>query len=99
MVSKRYATTRINPIAGSCTLTRISSIVMLCHDHRVFRWLDENEVHTFDVQTVADDSEKGYVLDLHNHHNAYPLGPERLMVCTEWNGIRPEPMDGSIHRS
>ena len=57
----------------------------------VFRWFGNDEIRTFDVQRVADDSEKDCVLEmnleyrreLHHYHNAYSLVPERLRLCTE----------------
>jgi len=53
-----------------------------------FRWLSDDEIDTFDVTKIADDSPVGYVLEadleyppeLHSKHNAYPMLPEHLTV-------------------
>jgi len=56
-----------------------------------FRWLSDDEIATFDVTKIDDDSLVGYVLEadleyppeLHSTHNAYPLLPEHLRVHAE----------------
>lgn len=49
-----------------------------------FRWLNDEEIENFDVCTIADDSPKGYILEvdliypenLHHLHSDLPLCPE-----------------------
>ena len=52
-----------------------------------FRWLNEMEIEQFDVRSIADDADTGYVLevglkygDLHELHNDYPLATESITV-------------------
>ena len=53
-----------------------------------FHWLDQDEVESFDVSSVADDASEGFILEvdleypshLHDTHNDYPLAPERMKI-------------------
>jgi hypothetical protein len=56
-----------------------------------FVWMVEEEINNFDVSTIEDNSDIGYILevdltypeDIHNLHNDYPLAPESLAVHTD----------------
>ena len=56
-----------------------------------FCWLTEHEMVHFDVQSIPDDSETGYILevdleypnDLHHLHSDYPLAPENMIVTDD----------------
>lgn len=49
------------------------------------RFLSKDEIEQFDLKTVAEDSEEGYILevdleyptDIHDWHNCYPLAPSQ----------------------
>jgi len=51
-----------------------------------FRFLTQSEIDAFDVNSVSDQSDRGYILEvdleypehLHDAHSAYPLCPEHL---------------------
>ena len=53
-----------------------------------FEWLSQEEISNFNVETVQDDGEEGYILEvdleypehLHDLHNDYPLAPEKMKV-------------------
>jgi len=56
-----------------------------------FSWLDDHEIATFDVMSILDDSDTGYILEvdleypfhLHDLHNDYPLAPESKVITEE----------------
>ena len=56
-----------------------------------FRFLDEDEVANFNLESIEKDAEIGYILEcdltypphLHSMHNDYPLAPEHLTVTRE----------------
>ena len=56
-----------------------------------FQWMSEKDVECFDVTTVADDAETGYILEvdleyppeLHDLHSDYPLAPEKMKITPE----------------
>jgi len=56
-----------------------------------FRFLDEWEIKTFDLDKVSADSETGYIIEcdlqypieLHDLHNDYPMAPEHLTVTRD----------------
>ena len=56
-----------------------------------FKWLNEREMQTFDVMTVDDEAEIGYILEvdleypakLHDLHSDYPLAPEKIEITPE----------------
>ena len=56
-----------------------------------FRWLDAQEIQSFDLMSIACDATKGYVLEidlnypeeLHESHNSFPLAPEKYSVQYE----------------
>ena len=53
-----------------------------------FRWLEKEEFEHVNINSVSDDSEDGYILEvdidyppeLHDLHNEYPLAPEKMKV-------------------
>ena len=53
-----------------------------------FRWMTKNQIDKIDSAKYKEDSNKGLILevdleypkDLHNLHNDYPLGPEKVKV-------------------
>ena len=53
-----------------------------------FRWLQKEEAAGLDVMSIADDGEKGYILEvdleypeeLHDLHNEYSLAPEKTLI-------------------
>lgn len=56
-----------------------------------FRWLSSEEIEHFDINQVADDGERGYVLvvdlaypeALHKLHSDYPLAPEKKTITKD----------------
>ena len=56
-----------------------------------FEWLSQEEISNFNLETVQDDGEEGYILEvdleypehLHDLHNDYPLVPEKMKVIPE----------------
>jgi hypothetical protein len=70
----------------------MSSTTLLLESHdsmnHGFRWLEKEEFEHLNINSVSDDSEDGYVLEvdldyppeLHDHHNEYPLAPEKMKV-------------------
>jgi len=56
-----------------------------------FKWLSEAEINTLDILQIADDNEKGYILEvdleypaeLHALHNDLPLAPEKQCINEE----------------
>ena len=56
-----------------------------------FDWLSEQETAALDITNVADDNEEGHILEvdlhypskLHDHHNDYPLAPEKMRIFPE----------------
>ena len=53
-----------------------------------FRWLEKEEFEHLNINSVSDDSEDGYILEvdidypleLHDLHNEYPLSPVKMKV-------------------
>ena len=53
-----------------------------------FRWMTKNQIDKIDLAKYKEDSNKGLILEvdleypeeLHNLHNEYPLGPEKVKV-------------------
>ena len=53
-----------------------------------FKWLDQNEIHKFDVNSVGENRSERYILEvdleypdeLHNLHNDYSLAQEKLVI-------------------
>lgn len=53
-----------------------------------FRWLTNKEITKLDIAKYKDNSKQGFILEvnleypisLHNIHNDYPLGPEKINV-------------------
>ena len=56
-----------------------------------FKWLSQKKIDKINLGTYTDDSKKGLILEvdleypneLHDLHNDYPLGPEKLKVTNE----------------
>lgn len=56
-----------------------------------FRWLEDHEIEKLDVPEISDNDKNGYILEvdleypdeLHDHHNEYPLAPERVKITEE----------------
>ena len=56
-----------------------------------FRFLDDDEVRNFDLDSIEVDAEVGYIVEcdleypahLHDLHNDYPMAPEHLTVTRE----------------
>ena len=56
-----------------------------------FQFLEQDEIDSFDIQSILKDGSKGYFLevdleypqDLHDRHNDYPLAPESKFVPNE----------------
>jgi len=54
-----------------------------------YRWMTGEEITQFDVNTISDDSNRGYILEvtlnypqhLHKSHSSYPLAAEKLSVA------------------
>ena len=53
-----------------------------------FRWMKNREIHKIDLDKYKEDSKKGLILEvdleyddkIHDLHNDYPLGPEKIKV-------------------
>ena len=58
---------------------------------RDFEWMPERQIASFDVTTVTDDADTGYILEvdleyppeLHDLHSDYPLAPEKIEISPE----------------
>ena len=56
-----------------------------------FRWLEDQEIESLSVLEIYDINENGYILEvdldyppeLHDHHNEYPLAPEKMKVTED----------------
>ena len=56
-----------------------------------FKWLSERDIQTFNVMSVNDEAEIGYILEvdleypteLHDLHSDYPLAPEKMIITHE----------------
>lgn len=56
-----------------------------------FEWLPAEDLHSFDLTSIPDDGDHGYVLEvdleypqhLHDHHNDYLLAPESFKIQPE----------------
>ncbi|MEW8545679.1 MAG: DNA polymerase, partial [Candidatus Thiodiazotropha sp.] len=56
-----------------------------------FRLFNEQEIKTFDVMTISDDADKGYLVEvslrypayLHSDHNCFPLAPVKRLIKNE----------------
>ena len=55
-----------------------------------FKYLSEKEINRFDLDSISENSEAGYILEcgleyckeLHDSHNDYPLCPEKIKVSS-----------------
>jgi len=62
-----------------------------------FRFLDEQEIESFDVMSIPADADTGYIVEfdltypqtLHHLHNDYPMTPEHLAVDTDVQRVCP----------
>ena len=56
-----------------------------------FKWMTENQINNLDLAKYKEDSKKGLILEvdleypkeLHDLHNDYPLGPEKVCVTKD----------------
>ena len=56
-----------------------------------FRWMTQNQIDKTDLAKYKEDSKKGFIVEvdleypegLHNLHNDYPLGPEKVKVTND----------------
>ena len=56
-----------------------------------FRWLEDQEIESLSVLEISDNNENGYILEVdldyppeqHDHHNEYPLAPEKMKVTED----------------
>ena len=56
-----------------------------------FRWMTQQQINKIDLAKYKEDSEKGLILEvdleypeeLHDLHNDYPLGPEKVKVTND----------------
>lgn len=56
-----------------------------------FKWMPEREIASFDVSTVTDDADTGFILEvdleyppeLHDLHSDYLLAPEKIEISPE----------------
>ena len=70
----------INNLYGSCMILDLP--------YSSFKFLSEKEINNFDLDSIAENSPIGYILevdleyckDLHNLHSDYPLFPEKIEV-------------------
>ena len=102
-ISKRYSKAN-NPYIPNYDSDKETSYVMYLDANNLygwamsqplptgeFDWLTEEEMATFNVDDVPDDSEEGYILEvdlsypteLHDLHNDYPLAPEKMKISSE----------------
>ena len=62
-----------------------------CLPYGGFSWMTEEEIDYFDISSVEENCEDGYILEvdieypceLHGLHNDYPLAPEKVMVDSD----------------
>jgi hypothetical protein len=56
-----------------------------------YKWLTVDQINAFDVATISNDSETGYIvecdleypIELHDTHNDYPLAPENIKITKD----------------
>ena len=56
-----------------------------------FKWMSEKQINKIDLAKYKEDNEKGFILEvdleypdeLHDLHNDYPLGPEKIKVTKD----------------
>jgi hypothetical protein len=103
MISKRYAKAN-NPFVDGYDETKPNTWLVYLDANNLygysmqqslpqsnFRFLSDEEISQLDLDTVADESSKGYILEvdmaypkeLHDSHNCYPLAPEKLKIKPE----------------
>ena len=103
MISKQYSKAN-NPYIPNYDSDKETSYVMYLNANNLygwamsqplptdeFDWLTEEEMATFNVDDIPDDSEEGYILEvdlsyptaLHDFHNDYPLAPEKMKISSE----------------
>ena len=59
-----------------------------CSPNSGFKWLNQEEINSFDVNSIEENNPIGYLLELdleyldelHELHNDYPLAPEKLQI-------------------
>jgi hypothetical protein len=103
MVSKKYASANHGKIDDFVESEKNNHIMYLDANNLygwamsqylptgLMRFLSKDEIEQFDLKTVAEDSEEGYILevdleyptDIHDWHNCYPLAPSHEVVNDE----------------
>ena len=91
-ISKRYSKSDENSDImywDANNLYGWAMIQNLCYG--VIKFLSENEINSFDFNSITENSPIGYILEvdleyckqLHNSHNDYPLRPEKIKVSND----------------
>lgn len=103
MITKKYAKAN-NPSVDDYDSSRPTNYLMYLDANNLygwamsqklpvdqFEWLSDDEVNNLDVMQVADDADKGYILEvdldypaeLHDLHSDLPLAPEQMEISSE----------------
>ena len=99
-VGHRHAVAN-NPLVSTYDDTKPLSYLMLLDANNLYGWamcqplpkggfrfISEDELQSLDVMTIAEDSRKGYIMEvslhypehLHSKHNDFPLAPEKKFI-------------------
>ena len=99
-VGHRHAVAN-NPLVSTYDDTKPLSYLMLLNANNLYGWamcqplpkggfsmISEDELQSLDVMTIAEDSRKGYIMEvslhypehLHSKHNDFPLAPEKKFI-------------------
>ena len=103
MISQKYAKAN-NPYIEDHDPEKTTSYIMYldannlygwamseCLPSGNFQWVDDDALKNLDIQQVAADADRGYILevdleypeDIHDLHSDYPVAPERKAVAKE----------------
>lgn len=96
MISKKYAKAN-NPSKPTTWLTYLDinnlygTIMSDPLPEKDFKWLTLEQIDQFDVSSIADDAQSGYILEvdleypsyLHDQHSDYPLAQETLEITKD----------------